>query len=248
MRTHDVDPVEIAFDEQRFFFVMRRPGDDVAVGVGDERRAPELDAVPCATWFVFDADAIHRRDEDTVGDRVRAHHRFPRLVLALAILGLLFDEPADRGGIKQNLRPGERREARRFGIPLIPADARAERTVPRVKFLKTRVAWGEVKLFVVPWVVGDVHLAIDAECRAVVVEQHSRVVVQSRRAAFEKRRHEDDLVFLGRSSKRFARRAGDRLGEVEHAMVFGLAEVEAAKEFLQANDLRPGRGRFADPS
>ena len=34
--------------------------------------------------------------------------------------------PADGGGIENDLRTGQRRQPRRLGIPLVPADARAD--------------------------------------------------------------------------------------------------------------------------
>ena len=43
----------------------------------------------------FVADAVDRRDEDAVGDRVDALHRLPGVVLRRAELGLLLRVPAD---------------------------------------------------------------------------------------------------------------------------------------------------------
>jgi hypothetical protein len=40
---------------------------------------------------------------------------------------------SDRRGIEQNLRAAERREARAFGIPLVPADQRSDPRIARVE-------------------------------------------------------------------------------------------------------------------
>ena len=44
--------------------------------------------------------------------------------------------------------------------------------------------------------------------------------------------------FFANFWKAFVRRAGNRFGELEIFVVFGLAEVLGAKEFLRADDLR----------
>jgi hypothetical protein len=47
---------------------------------------------------VFVADAVHRADEDAVGDGVGALDGLPGVVLAFAELFLFAGMPADRGG------------------------------------------------------------------------------------------------------------------------------------------------------
>jgi hypothetical protein len=63
-------------------------------------------------------------------------------------------------------------------------------------------------------------------------------VVNARGAFLEKGRDDDDAQLLRQLLKRFGRRAGNRLGQFEILVVFALAEVKRAKQFLRANDLR----------
>ncbi len=72
------------------------------------------------------ADAIDRRDVDAVGDGVRALDRLPGVVLRRAVLGLLARVPADGGRVEEDLRALQRREPRGLGVPLVPADERAD--------------------------------------------------------------------------------------------------------------------------
>ena len=75
--------------------------------------------------------------------------------------------PADGGGIEEHFGALERGEARGFGVPLVPADQRADAAEAGVEGLEAEIAGGEVILLVVERVVGDVHLAVDAGERAV---------------------------------------------------------------------------------
>ncbi len=95
--------------------------------------------------------------------------------------------PADGRGIKQNVRATQAREARAFRIPLIPADQHADAAVARVEIGKSEIAGREIKFFVIERVVGDVHLAINAQQRAVGIEHRRRVVVEAGGAALEER-------------------------------------------------------------
>ena len=121
--------------------------------------------------------------------------------------------------------PAQRRQPGRFGIPLVPADADADAAELGAKALKAEIAGREIELFVVQRVVGNVHLAIEADLRAVGVEDDSRVVIDAGGASLEQRADDDDAMLLRGGGKGFARRAGNRLGLGEPAVVLGLAEV-----------------------
>ena len=99
----------IALDDQNLFLVHGSLRDHLPERIGDERRAPEFQPV---LRRAFVADAIHRRDVNSVGDRMRALNGPPRVELRRAVLLLLAGMPADRGRIKQNVRALQRGEAR----------------------------------------------------------------------------------------------------------------------------------------
>ena len=91
----------------------------------------------------------------------------------------------------------KRRQARRFGIPLVPADEHADPAVARVPGLEAQISGSEVELFVVERIVRDVHLAILAQVGAVGIDDGRRIVVHSGRAALEQRRDQHNFEFTG---------------------------------------------------
>ena len=125
--------------------------------VGEERAAPELQA---AAGGAFVADAVDGRDVDAVGDRVRPLDGLPGSTGPRRTRPSRRDasrSPSDRTGSP----PLEGRQPGGLGIPLVPADERADPGERRVERLEPEVAGGEVVLLVIERVVGDVHLAID---------------------------------------------------------------------------------------
>ena len=186
-----------------------RARDHFAERIGDERIAPELE-------LAFDADAVDRRDEHAVGDRVAALDRLPRVdLLGADFLGLAMP-PSDRRRIEENLRTGHRGQPRGLGEPLIPAYQHADRAARRRMRDEVEVAGREIKFFVVARIVGDVHLAVAADDFPGLVDDDGGVVIDARRATLEDRRDDDYLSRRGDGAQRFGRRAGNRLGEIEN--------------------------------
>ena len=111
--------------------------EDPAARIGHEAAAPELDA---ALGIALVADAVHRADVHAVGDRVAPLDRLPRALLLGAVLGLLRREPADGGGVEQDLGAAHGGEAGRLGIPLVPADQHADPAEPGVPASEAEVA------------------------------------------------------------------------------------------------------------
>src|SRR6266853_6907734 len=64
----------------------------------------------------------------------------------------------DRGRIEQNVGTLQGREARAFGIPLVPTHQGADRADLRVERAKAKIAGREVELLVVRGIIGDMHL------------------------------------------------------------------------------------------
>src|SRR5260370_18717242 len=119
--------------------------------------------------------------------------------------------PAEGGGIKKNIRAAQAGEARAFWIPLVPADQHADPAVPRVEVGKTQIARREIKLLVVKWIVGDVHLAIKPNQRAVRVEHPGRIVIKPGGPALEDRSDDHDAKVARALAERFGGRARNRL-------------------------------------
>ena len=145
---------------------------------------------PSRARLRLESDAVRRGDVHAVGDGVAALDRAPGVDLRRAELGFLRRMPADRRRIEQDLRAEERRNARGLGIPLVPADEHADasrsasarpgsrRRPDRAVLVLRRIARREVVFLVEERVVGDVHLAIHAEQRAVGVDHGRRVAVE----------------------------------------------------------------------
>ena len=154
---------------------MRTFGEHAAEGIAEKRTSPEFEALAghgiAADIASLEADAIHHADINAVRDRVRALDGAPGIMLRLSELGLLRGMPSDGCRIKENAGSLQRGEARAFGIPLIPADERAEFSGGGVEGLEAEIAGSEIKLFVVERIVGNVHLAVDAAQRAVGIAE-----------------------------------------------------------------------------
>ena len=180
---------EVNFADQNFFLVVRGLGDDAAERIAEERCAPEFQAIsgsgiaPDVSGFV--SHTIYHRDVHAVGDGMGALDGAPGVVLRLSELRFLRGMPADRGGIEQDLGALQRGQAGAFGIPLVPAHQRAHAADGGVESAIAQVAGGEVILFVVERVVGDVHLAIEPAQGAVRVEDDGRVVIDAGGALLE---------------------------------------------------------------
>ncbi len=185
----------------------------------------------------FAADAIHGRDEHAVRDRVRALRGLPGVALRLVDRRILAIEPADRGGIDEHVRAGERRQSRAFREPLIPAHEDTELAARRLVHAEAEIAGREVELLVEERVVGNVHLAVLADDAAVRIEYGGSIVIEALGALLEERGDDHDLGVARHLGERLGRRPGDRFGELEELVILALAEVARTEELLQADDL-----------
>jgi len=136
------------------------------------------------------------------------------------------------------LRAGERGQARGLGIPLVPANQRRDTGVAGIERAEAQVPRREVIFFEIQWIVGDVHLAIQAQQTAIGIDHRRGVVIHARGSALEHRPH-DDNGQLGREAREaFGGGAWDGFGEIEQFGFFFAAEILRAEKFLHANDLR----------
>ena len=119
----------------------------------------------------------------------------------------------------------ERGEAGALGIPLIPADQGPDPPHPGVEDAEAQITRGEVELFVVGRIVGDVHLAVQAGHPAVCVEHDGGVVIQPRRPPLEHRSDHDNALVLRRAAQRFGAWPRHRLRQIEQRGVLALGEV-----------------------
>ena len=241
MSARDIHIGEIHLHEESLFFFHAGLGDDLAARAGDKTLSPEFKAV-AADGFL-QSHTIDGGHKTAIGHGVTALDGFPRAVLVHAKLFFLARMPADGCGIKKNLRALHRRESRRLRIPLIPADEHADLTVLRLPRAKARVAGCEIKLLVEERVVGDVHLAVDAQKRAIGVNDDGGVVIETGGALLKKRSDDDDLVFLGELLEGRRTRAGDAFGELEILVILALTEILRNEKFLRADDFRAVSGR-----
>src|SRR6478609_10248482 len=156
-----VDPLPINLRGHNFFAINRTFGDDFAVWAAHETLAPEFDPVTARGRFV--SYAIRDRNIAAVRDRMTTLNRFPGGMLSFPKFLLLLRMPADRSRIKNNLRAAQRSQARRFWIPLVPANADTEISARCFPALKTKIARCKIEFLVIKRIIGDVHLAIFAK-------------------------------------------------------------------------------------
>ena len=99
---------QIHIADENLLAVVRGFGEHSAEGIAEERSAPELESLAggrlAANVAGFEADSVHDRDVDSVGNRVRALDGAPGIVLSDAKLGLLRRMPSDGRRVKENRR------------------------------------------------------------------------------------------------------------------------------------------------
>ena len=69
--------------------------------------------------------------------------------------------------------------------------------------MKPEVARGEVELFIIGWVIGNMHLSELASNGAIVFNDNSGVVVETWRSALKQGCHNHDIQFLCQFSEFF---------------------------------------------
>ena len=244
---HPLARPPIAFDDEDGLRIVRCDGQHAAHRIRDEGAAPESDAGSRSALELLVADAIHADHEETVGDRVRTLDGMPRVALGGVDGRILFELPADRRRIEEDVRTEQRRRACGLGEPLIPADEHAESSRRRFMHLEAEIPGREVELLVVERIVRDVHLAIAPGELAGFVEDDGGVVVEAGRAALEERDDERDPEICGLLRERLGRRARNRLRPVEAPRVFALAEIVGPEELGQADDFGALPRRVRDP-
>src|SRR6266404_7791478 len=163
-----IDRVPIDIGHHDFFAIDRPFGDDHTIWTADETLPPKFDPVAARRFFV--ANAIRRGNITTISDGMATLDRFPRRMLRRAEFLLLRWMPADSRGIENNFRSAQRREPRRFRIPLVPTDTHADLSARGLPGLEPEIARREIKFLVIQRVIGDVHLTIFAKHFSIGIE------------------------------------------------------------------------------
>src|SRR5205814_1391290 len=155
----------------------------------------------------------------------------PGIVLRHTILLLFRGMPADRSGIKKDVRPLQRRKTRALWIPLVPADQCAHTSELSIESLEPEVSGGEIVLLVIERIVRYVHFAVDAFDGSIRVDDGSCVVIEAARAFF-KEGSDDNYFVLPRNFAEFVGgRTGNGLSKVEQSSVLALTEILGTEEF-----------------
>ena len=150
-----------------------------------------------------------------------ALHRLPGVALALLLVGSILHGIANGCGVDKHVGTLESHQARCLGIPLVPAHHDSQTAHRCADGVEAQVAGGEVELLVVAGVVGDVHLAILAGYGSVLLDDDSRVVVQSGGTTLEQRGDNDHAILAGQGSVNLGRGTGNRFGIISSSAFFG---------------------------
>src|SRR5882762_1700161 len=241
---------QIDLANEDLLFVVRSLSDDDSERIAKERSSPEFKPRPrsrvAANVAIFLAHAVHHCHIDPIGDGVPALNCAPSIMLRLAELGLLGRMPANGGGVEQYVRALQGCKPRAFGVPLIPADERTNSPGLRIERLIAKIPGCEIVLFVVEWVVGDMHLAVFAAKGSVGIDDRGGVVVDAGSTLFKEGDHEGDFQLAGDGAEALGGGARNRLGQIKQGQVFALTEVLGLEKFRQADHLRALFGRLAN--
>src|SRR5258708_40101088 len=112
MRAGGVHVVQIQRDDEIFLLIDTRFGKNFSRRSRDKTLPPEFNALAADIVKDFVADTVGHADVATVGDGVAALYCLPRIVLERAVFLFLAGMPADGRGIKKNLGPLQRGQAR----------------------------------------------------------------------------------------------------------------------------------------
>src|ERR1700722_3859385 len=134
----------------------------------------------------FEAHAVHHGHVNSVGDGVGTLDRAPGIVLRHSELGFLRGMPANGCRIEQRNCTLQCGKTSALGIPLIPADERAEASRGSVKRTKAEIAGSEIKFFVIERIIGNVHLSIEPAQGTIGIEDGGGVMVDAGRTLLEK--------------------------------------------------------------
>ena len=218
-------------------------------GSAQERTAPEIQArtlhLVAANVAGLMTDAIDGADKHAVGNGVGALDGEPGFVLRRSPLILFRRMPADGGGIEEDVGTLQGSQTRTLGIPLIPADQGADRALFQIEAAEAEVAGGEVILFVIEGIVGDVHLAVEAADFAVAADDDRGVVIEAGGAPLKKGDDNSGFQLAGEGAEARRTGSGNGLGEIEQSGVLALAEILGAEELGKADDLGAAAGGLA---
>src|SRR5207302_9911619 len=148
---------------------------DFAVWSANETLSPKFN--PISTRRRFMAYSVWDCDVAAIRDCVAALDCFPGGMLHCAKLLLFRRVPTDRRGIKTNFCPVQRRQARGFRVPLVPANADSNLAACCWPRLKSEIAWCEIKFLVIQRVVRDMHFPVLAYQFSIRVNDCCSVVI-----------------------------------------------------------------------
>ena len=213
-------------------------GHNLAAVVGHKALTPE-------GGFALHSAAVHGAYVAAIGHGMAALHGFPCAVLGGVEL-FLPRNPADGGGVEQNLCPLHGGETGGFRVPLVPADEHADAAKAGLKAFVAQVAGGEIEFFLESGVLRDVHLAVQPKEGAIGINHPGGVVVKPGGALLETGSHDDYAQFPGKLAELIGPRAGNRVGCVEEFAILRAAEVQSGAHFLRAYNLRTACSCLAD--
>ena len=102
---------------------------------------------------------------------------------------------------EDDLCPLQGQQPGRFREPLVPADQDTDVGEPGLEYLVSQIPRCEVELFIVPWIVRDVHLPILAQVAAVGVQDDRGVVVQAQSPLLEQAGDNNDAQICCQCAK-----------------------------------------------
>src|ERR1700722_3904529 len=162
---------------------MRAFRDHPSKGIAEKRSAPKLKPLArcrlAAHVAGFKPYAVNHCHINAIGNGMSALNRAPGVMLSHSELSFLRGMPPNRRRIEQHRRTLQCSEPRALREPLIPADQRSEPPRSRIERAKSKVTRGEIKLFIIKRIVGNMHLAVEPAQRSVGIENGRSVVINA---------------------------------------------------------------------
>ena len=155
-----------------------------------------------------------------------ALHRCPCFSLTFLLFLRVRRLVTDCRRINQQFCSTQSHESSTLRVPLVPTHLHTQAPHRCMDRLETQITWSEIEFLVIRRVVRNMHLAIFACNRTILLKHHRRIVIQASGTTLKKRGDKNDGQFLGKFSIKLGGRSRDRLSQIEAIRRFHLAEIQ----------------------
>ena len=167
-----------------------------------------------------------------------SHDCCPCLTLTLFFLVSITTFVANSCRVDEHICTLQCHKAGCFRIPLIPANKYTKTSYACVNWVESEIAWCEVELLIVSWIIWNMHLTIFTSNTTILLYHYGSVMIKSWCTFLKKWCHDDNTQFVCQLTIKASRGTWYSLSQVKLVYVLCLTEVKWIVQFLEDNKLR----------